>query len=199
MNCHRRERSGSSSIKIIVESAVETDEPDTGTSGCVAAVQRLATGRQGVLRAFHVLENSAIAIARSATVKAVSVGGPRSTPVCSASVMADPAWVQRTTSASAGIATTAIDTTRTNVRTVFMSPTIHDAAVSVSGHQCRGRHIMTDGAVAQYLPFPPAGTIGQEIAGTRRSANTNIYPHVRRDHEGAVAEPAQDNRTDGPM
>lgn len=45
---------------------METDEPDTRTSGRVAAVQRLAIGRQGALRAFQVLPNSAIAIARSA-------------------------------------------------------------------------------------------------------------------------------------
>lgn len=39
-----------------------------------------------------------------------------------------------------------------------------DERPSRMGHQCRGRHIVTDGGVDQHLPFPPALSIRRAIA-----------------------------------
>ena len=172
MNCRRRERSGSSSIKIIVESAVETDEPDTRTSGCVAALQRLATGRQGAFRAFHVPPNSAIEIALSATVSVVSGGGPRRTPVRSAAEMAAPACAQRTMSATIGIAMTANNTTKTTVRIVFMDGIIHEAAISASAKLGRGANFRERPARSN----PAARPLTGNSARSRRTLPLSVAP-----------------------
>lgn len=53
-----------------------------------------------------------------------------------------------------------------------------EAPAARKGHQCRGRHIVTDGGVDQHLPFPPALSIRRAIAESRRSSR--LFEPVQR-------------------